>query len=107
MTERQRRFAEYYLESGNARQSAIRAGYSIGYAEHVKRQKAVKEYLSQRLPNMDHSRVASADEILEFLTDVMRGNHTDRHGVSLQIRAAEMIAHRMGYFSNKESDDSV
>ena len=97
MTERQRRFAEYYLETGNARQSAIRAGYSVHYAQHVKSQKAVREYLKLRRHEMDDDRVASANEILEFLTDVMRGKAADKNGVSLQVRAAEMLARRMGY----------
>ena len=97
MTERQKRFAEYYLETGNARQSALRAGYSPGYAEHVKRQKSVKEYIDLRIGKMDRRRVASADEVLEFLTDVMRGNENDEKGVSLRMKAAEMISRRMGY----------
>ncbi len=97
MTERQKRFAEYYLETGNARQSALRAGYSPGYAEHVKRQKSVREYIEFRIGKMDRRRVASADEVLEFLTDVMRGNENDEKGVSLRMKAAEMISRRMGY----------
>jgi len=97
MTERQKRFAEYYLESGNARRSAIKAGYSAGYAQHVKRQKGVREYIEMRIGSMDNSRVASADEVLAFLTDVMRGQEMDEKGVSLRMKAAEMIAKRMGY----------
>lgn len=97
MTERQKRFAEYYLESGNARQSALKAGYCEGYAQHVKRQKGVREYIEMRRGSMDMSRVASADEVLAFLTEVMRGHETDEKGVSLRMKAAEMIAKRMGY----------
>ena len=97
MTERQKRFAEYYLESGNARRSAIKAGYCPGYAQHVKNQKGVREYLEMRVENMDRTRVATSDEVLEFLTDVMRGNDMDEKGVSLRMKAAEMIARRMGY----------
>ena len=97
MTERQKRFAEYYLESGNARQSALKAGYSAGYAQHVKRQKGVREYIDMRIGSMDSTRVASADEVLAFLTDVMRGQENDEKGVSLRMKAAEMISKRMGY----------
>lgn len=104
MTERQKRFADYYLETGNARQAAVKAGYSIKYAEHVKHQKGVKEYLKLRMAEMNGGRIASADEVLEFLTDVMRGRSTDRHGVSLQIKAAGMIARRMGYRIEKCRD---
>lgn len=99
MTERQRRFAEYYIETGNARQSALKAGYSEGYAEHVKHQKGVKEYLDKRLGGMTDERVASADEVLTFLTAVMRGEAgDDEKACGMRMKAAEMIAKRMGYF---------
>ena len=49
MTERQKRFADYYLETGNARKAAVMAGYSVNYAEHVRRQPGMKEYLAARL----------------------------------------------------------
>ena len=107
MTERQKRFADYYLETGNARQAAVKAGYSIKYAEHVKHQKGVREYLKLRTAELSTGRIASADEVLEFLTDVMRGRSTDRHGVSLQIKAAGMIAKRMGYRMEKGKDVSA
>ena len=92
MTERQKRFAEFYLETGNARQSAIKAGYSAGYAEHVKRQRGVKEYLEMRIDGMDRKRIASADEVLQFLTAVMRGDEKDEKGATLRMKAAEMIS---------------
>ena len=97
MTERQKRFAEFYLETGNARQSAIRAGYSAGYAEHVKRQRGVKEDLEMRIDGMDRKRIASADEVLQFLTAVMRGDEKDEKGATLRMKAAEMISRRLGY----------
>lgn len=97
MTERQKRFAEFYLETGNARQSAIKAGYSAGYAEHVKRQRGVKEYLEMRIDGMDRKRIASADEVLQFLTAVMRGDEKDEKGATLRMKAAEMISRRLGY----------
>ena len=97
MTERQKRFAEFYLETGNARQSAIRAGYSAGYAEHVKRQRGVKEYLEMRIDGMDRKRIASADEVLQFLTAVMRGDEKDEKGATLRMKAAELISRRLGY----------
>ncbi len=99
MTERQKRFAEYYLETGNARKSAVKAGYSIHYAEHVKRQKGVRAYLEKRIGGMDAGRVASADEILGFLTEVMRGGDgSDDRELNTRMKAAEMLAKRMGYF---------
>ena len=99
MTERQKRFSDYYLETGNARQSALKAGYSIHYAEHVKRQKGVREYIEGRIGRLDKTRVASADEILEFLTEVMRSEGGEEKGMATRMKAAEMIAKRLSYFS--------
>ena len=101
MTERQKRFAEFYLETGNARKSAAQAGYSINYAEHVRRQRGVKEYLETRIGGMDAGRVASADEIVTFLTEVMRGaGGSDDKEINTRMKAAEMLAKRMGYFED-------
>ena len=105
MTERQRRFAEFYLECGNARKAAVKAGYSLSYAEHVKNQRSVRNYIDKLAGMMGNERIASADEVLEFLTDVMRGNKMDRNGISLQIKAAEMISRRMGYI--KEDSEAA
>lgn len=106
MNERQKRFAERYLETGNARQAAREAGYSEGYAEHVKRQKGVKEYIEKRIGGMDARRVASSDEVLMFLTDVMRGlGEGDEKAYTLRMKAAEMIARRMGYFKETGAEE--
>ena len=32
LTEKQKRFADYYIETGNATQAAVKAGYSKKYA---------------------------------------------------------------------------
>ena len=101
MTDRQRMFAEYYLEYGNSAVAARMAGYSESYAQHVKKQKAVKAYLEKRISEMDNSRVAAADEILEFLTDVMRGRDTDRQGKPIRLKAADMIVKRLYSSINK------
>lgn len=71
----------------------------------MKRQRGVREYLRRRIAELGGIRVATADEILEFLTDVMRGNTVDKRGISLQVKAAEMISRRMGYTAENKNDD--
>lgn len=48
---RQKKFAEYYTQSGNAAESARKAGYSETYAEHrtdeMLRNVEVAEYIKQ------------------------------------------------------------
>lgn len=104
LTERQKRFADYYLELGNARQAAKRAGYSEDYGAQVMRNTAVRRYLESRLAQMDDVRVASAQEVLEYLTDVMRGD-LDEDGkkgdraATPRMKAAELLGKRLGIFN--------
>ena len=97
LTERQKRFADYYLETGNASRAAERAGYCVKYSVRLRRQPAVKEYLKGRLEALDNQSVASADEVLEYLTGVMR----DGEGAAA-MKAAELLGKRMGLFSERE-----
>lgn len=96
LTERQRRFADAYLELGNAAKAAERAGYSPGSAGKVRAQPAVKAYLEKRLSELDAKRVASANEVLEYWTRVMRG---EEGGGQAAMKAAELLGRRMGLFS--------
>ena len=105
LTERQKRFAEYYLETGNASRAAEMAGYSAGYAPTAKRQPAVLEYLKRRVSELDAERVASVDEVLEFFTKVMRGEIEDEgkgadKGAAARMKAAELLGKRLGLFSD-------
>lgn len=93
MTEKQKRYVDYYIETGDSIAAAIRAGYSRSYAHHIQRQPGVKAYLEQRRAEADKTRIAPADEIAEFLTNMIRNGKED----STRIVAAEMLARRMGY----------
>ena len=101
LTERQKRFADYYLETGNARKAAEMAGFSAGYATMAKRQPAVAAYLRERLDRLDNERVASLEEVLEYLTQVLRGEDAeDGKGATARIKAAEMLGKRLGLFAD-------
>jgi len=97
LTERQRRFADLYLQLGNASEAAERAGFSRSYAQAAKRQPAVRAYMDSRLKEIQNKDVATADEVLKYLTDVMRGAHGQENTLALSSRrAAEMLARRFG-----------
>ena len=102
LTERQRRFADLYLKLGNAAEAAEQAGFKCSYAQGAKRQAAVREYLRERLEAMRMANVADANEVLEFLSAVMRGelegDKSDRSAAS-RMKAAEMLGRRLGVFS--------
>ncbi|HFI0463807.1 TPA: terminase small subunit [Streptococcus suis] len=77
MNERQRRFADEYIISGNAYKSALVAGYSEKYAKtdshKLLENTRIKSYIDQRLEQLKSEKVADQQEIMEFLTSVIRG----------------------------------
>lgn len=118
LTERQRRFCEEYLIDGNASQAAIRAGYSKRSATVVSttlmKNPQVQAYLKELLEKLHSAKVADAQEVLEYLTSVMRGEQSEQTlqliGDGMQditsidvaakdrLKAAELLGKRYGIF---------
>ncbi len=77
LTEKQRRFVDYYVETGNASEAARRAGYSektAGWIGQENLQKpTIKAAIDARLKDLEDKRIAKADEVLQFLTSTLRG----------------------------------
>lgn len=77
LTEKQKRFADYYIETGNGTESAIKAGYSQKIARVISvknlKKPLIKAYIASRLKAIEDERIASAKEVLQFLTSSMRG----------------------------------
>lgn len=77
LTVKQQKFADYYIETGNAYQSAKKAGYSENYAKgnvvKLLENVSVKAYIENRMEELQSERIADQQEILEFLTSVIRG----------------------------------
>ena len=106
LTERQRRFADLYLQLGNAAEAAEQAGFKRSYAQGAKRQPAVRAYMDERLRQAQDRNIASADEVLSFLTDVMRGAYEGekpKKNSSPRMRAAAMLGKRLGLFTDVDS----
>lgn len=118
MNARQKRFCDEYLVDCNATQAAIRAGYSPKTAysigiENLKKPE-LKAYIDEQLEKMHSEKTADAQEVLEYLTAVMRGEHTEQTlqliGDGMQavtdidvsardrLKAAELIGKRYGMF---------
>ena len=106
LTDRQRRFADLYLELGNASEAAVQAGFKRSYAQGAKRQPAVRAYMQDRLQEVRARNIASADEVLEFLTEVMRGEiegERPEKNSSPRMKAAELLGRRLGVFTDVSS----
>jgi phage terminase small subunit len=69
-------FADYYLESGNIYQSAIKAGYSENYAKtnasKLLEKDSVKTYINERMEEINSKRIADITEVMEYLTRGLR-----------------------------------
>lgn len=107
LTEKQRRFIDYYIETANATESAKRAGYSQKTAKSIGNENMTKLdfFIKERLQEKESQRIASQDEVLQYLTKVMRGGEKDQFGLdaSLQDRTkcAELLGKRYGTFKEK------
>ena len=120
MNARQKRFCDEYLIDCNATQAAIRAGYSPKTAKQIGQRMLtnvdLKAYIDEQLEKIHNEKTADAQEVLEYLTSVMRGEHTEQilqligDGVQKiadidvsareRLKAAELIGKRYGMFKD-------
>lgn len=126
ITEKQKRFCDEYIISGNATDAAIKAGYSqktaYSQGQRILKNVEVKMYIDKQLSQIHSSAVADAQEVMEYLTAVMRGKSLSSV-LSLcgdgcqeviqklpdekeKIKAAELIGKRYGLFNNKVEIES-
>lgn len=121
MTSKQRKFCDEYLISGNATDAAIKAGYSPKTAKQTGSENLakpdLKAYIETELEKLHSAKIADAQEVLEYLTAVMRGQHTEQvlklvgDGIQTiadidvsakeRLKAAELIGKRYALFSDK------
>lgn len=120
MNAKQRKFADEYLIDCNATQAAIRAGYNektaYSQGQRMLKNVEVKTYIDEQLERLHNEKTADAQEVLEYLTAVMRGQHTEQtlqlvgDGVQTitdidvsareRLKAAELIGKRYGMFKD-------
>lgn len=113
LTPKQKKFCDYYIETGNASEAARRAGYSEKTARTIGQQnlakRAIKDYISERMKTQDRERVASADEVIAFYTAVMRGEVKDQFGIeaslSDRLKAGENLMRRYDKIGAGEKSD--
>ena len=81
MTPKQKKFCDEYIKSGNAKQSAIKAGYSPKTAYSIGNENLnkleLKVYIDERLKELSDYKILSAAEVLEYLSRVVAGKETE------------------------------
>ena len=89
MTPKQKAFADYYIQTGNATEAARKAGYKDKFlnthASKMLQNATISTYIAERLGKQEKSRVADADEVIEFYTAVMRGEVKDQFGLEASL----------------------
>lgn len=126
LTIKQKRFADEYIISGNAEEAAIIAGYSEKYARgnayKLVAKSGIKAYIEERLKELDDKAIAKQEEVLKYLTSVMRGEQTEQVlygmgegmqgktlievGAKDRIKAAELLGKRYRLFTDKVELDA-
>ena len=125
---RQKSFCEFYVASGNATESAIKAGYKEKYAgvnaDKLLKNTNISKYIKEITEEHTNNRIAKAKEILEFLTATLRGEVTEEvvvggfgksatekisKNVDLKdrLKAAELLGKRYRLFTDKVEVDGV
>lgn len=118
LTPRQKKFCEYYIQSGNAANAARKAGYSPKTADAIGRENlrkpTIAAYIRERMVNQDKELVADADEVLRFYSAVMRGEVKDQFGLdaslSDRLKAGDSLMKRYaagGSKKNETEDDPI
>lgn len=111
MTARQQRFCEEYLTCLNATQAAIKAGYSEKYAgqnaDKLLKNTNVKEYLDTRLKEKESELIADQDEVLRYLTAVMRREKTDSVVVTLKKETSKYVPDEEGKMRKQTVKEEV
>lgn len=102
MTGRQKKFAEYYAQTGNVFQSAIKAGYSENYAKtsaaKLLENVSVSEHIRETSQEANNELILTAEKRKEILSDIAKSKKelaTDR------IRAIDTLNKMTGEYINR------
>ncbi|HII4414718.1 terminase small subunit [Clostridium perfringens] len=130
LTPKQKTFAEYYIETGNATEAARKAGYKGKNLNRIASENLskldIKSYIDEKMKELEDKRIAKAEEVLEYLTRVIRGEETEQVVVTEnigdfmseakvvdkeisakdKIKAAELLGKRYRLFVDKVEKDS-
>lgn len=122
---KQKAFADYYIQLGNATEAARRAGYSKKTANRIATENlskpVIRSYIDDRLRGIESKRIADATEVLKYLTGVLRRESESEvvvvEGVGdgcssarrvkktpdekEKLKAAELLAKRYGLLTEK------
>lgn len=99
---RQKKFAEYYAQSGNASDSARKAGYSVKYinanVQKLLQNTAITEYIKELTAKAQQDRIITAVERQAILSDIAKSKDEETPD---RIRAIDTLNKMTGEYLNK------
>ncbi|WP_263560023.1 terminase small subunit [Paenibacillus polymyxa] len=121
LTEKQKRFIDYFVETGNSTEAARRAGYKQPHVQGAQTLDKLRSLIDEKIAAKDGERIAKQDEILEFLSEVMRGKVKEEYPLGMgmgeqslvkkeldgkdRIKAAELLGKRYAMWTDKQQVD--
>lgn len=122
---KQERFCQEWIKDCNNTQAAIRAGYSPKTAraqgQKLRTKLDIKNRIDELMRDLQSETIADAEEVLRYLTSMMRGEHTEQtlqlagDGVQQiseikvaareRLKAAELLGKRYALFTEKIEGD--
>lgn len=122
LSEKQRRFADHYIELGSAEPAALKAGYSKAYsraqAYKLLANVGIKHYIDQKMTELQAAQVADQAEIVRLITGVLRGEVSGTALVGIgkgaqeveevlptvadKLKAAELLGKRYAMWTDKQ-----
>ena len=111
LTPKQKAFADYYIQSGNAAEAARKAGYSEKTARFAGAENLTKAniqaYMSERMQPDEEKRIADADEVMRFYSAVMRGEVKDSFGLDAaladRLKAGDALMRRLQVVADRKA----
>ena len=109
LTPRQDKFITFFIETGNASESARRAGYSSKSANVIScellTKPKIQEEILRRSKGAQEKQIATAEDVMCFFTKAMNGEIKDQFGLEAtlgdRIRAGQELAKRTVDIENK------
>lgn len=99
LTEKQQKFVDYYLASGNAEEAARKAGYNArGNTTKLLQNTTIQQAIEERNKSLVSDRIANMEEVKQFWTDTMRN---DNAKLLERLKASEYIAKTNAAFIDK------
>ena len=99
---RQKKFSEFYAQSGNAADSARKAGYSESYAEHrtdeMLRNVEIAEYIKVLSEKIKDEHIMTAKDRQVMLSDIAKDEENEPGD---RIRAIDTLNKMTGEYLNK------